>query len=306
LKRLDAVLFCVTIDNLNESIVSIDSFVKSNNAEIIISYINKLDTSVEEYLKTVNNKITYLKFMQDVGEDKLVIKSLETLIDSNYIHLTYFRSTTIINRDIERLITLDMGEALIASCQEYTFAREDRAKPNYKREDPKFNIRFEKYGMDYINADVIVINLKAIRRHPKDFNNLSDRMHDFKYSIEPCLSEFITYLFKDCPKKVLNRDANDFGDKYLFNIRPYNKMIRSNFKFYSAAVQNFSECRPWTPSLKLSRRTLQYSVGSYEKHLKGLEEYLSVEFVNNIKTNSIKWGKRLGNLPETFNKYYGG
>ena len=299
-------LFCVDECNSDEIIVCINSFVLSNpNISILISHTGDLNEKVALFLVQVKNNIKYLEFKQKVDEDRLVIKTLERLIDSDCSSFIYFKSTTIVCENLSDFFSSGMEGNLVSACREYSFSSGRNSNKAYQREDPRFHVRFEHFGMNHLNTDVLRVNLTALRRHPINLNNISDTMNNHLYYLKPSLSEFVSFMFKDSPKSFLNSRFNEFGDKYLFNTRPYNKMIRSNFKFYKSSVQNFSECKPWDSKITLNRSTIQYPVDVYESYLHGIEEFLSDCFIYNIKVNGLKWRKRLNKLPEIFNKYYG-
>lgn len=304
LQRASAVLVCVTPENTSQVTVLLNSLSKHYTDRLILAYHEEVPAQIQDAVERGGWIVELCPFKMPVPEAGMVVKAIQRLFDSSYHRVLYLNSNTLVQGDISELLRVNIEDVPLAAAPEYEYREEANADRMYRSEDPTYNAKQNGFDGRYFNSDVMLINMSAIRRSQIDIDGLFDSFWHHRYQVELGLCEFLNVVFKEASVAVMPRNFNFKADRYLYNARPYHKLIRSSLAMAQASIANYRQAQPWTPGLKLDRLSFQVPMHRYQEETNEVAEHLPAEFVEAVNSNAEKWSQRLGKLPEAIDAYH--
>lgn len=225
----------------------------------------------------------------------------------HYDRLLYIDVDTMVNRELNSLFELDMGDMACAGVRDFPYHRwGDHVDAKHVQHDVDDRVKMLGSGhKDYINSGVFVINCRNVK-HMIGYDEFADSFKP-KYVDQ----DYLNYVFKG-QIMIMDEKYNYMVDITFMNQKTTEARIIEHLRMSKAHIQHFHGCaKPWKEpgSYGYKEITTQanttrfYSV--YDRLKDELVRSREYEWLwSNVEKNRQAF-QRMARIAEDFNKYSG-
>lgn len=321
-----ALIMCIDDRHEDQAIVTLESL-KGKQIDHIQKIIFALHQPSDEFIEYATNQIegcmivrieddlTKLipsrtassESIEDLALRMSLLHSVAITADMGYDLVVSMSLNAIANTEtVSEMFRVQMNDSYLAATSHRTY---DKTSIDhfYESYEERFEARKElcdQSGM-YFNEGVLVWNVAKLAED----NLINDDFIRLGYlalerDVDP-VRDYLNRFFNGRSMIVMPRQFNALPDETVIPFIAYNMAVGHQIKLSQSAVINFGYAKPWDVSIRSDKLYLQLPITQYWEIVEKSKEFLSEQFISDVRHNYEKSKAMCGSFIKPLTKLYG-
>lgn len=288
--------FVVKWDEINQAIVSLNSYLKKNPGWTITVFYD--DTLTRLKLEGIFSQLLFVE-LDDANEVAALSYALNNTTEPS---MALFEPSTICNRPIVELSAVDLRDRAVLIRPDRPFELTNFGL-DYMSYDPNYLDRYMR-SQSYFSLGVVVFNLTLLRT-TMDIVNLYPNYYDPACPDYTMPKHYINRLFAGEKKGLMPGHIDVKPEPTLYQVFSPSQCMRHQVRMKLATIANYADHYvPWLPTPQCNKIFIQIPYRDYCNWTLLMEPHLDATFVANVRDNAKRALDRFGDLDKAFDAVY--